>query len=226
MLTFMSDLPQVLEDVAQSLQQAPGPGQTLESITGSAVHVVDGAEHAAISMSHGRKAIETVAATSDLSEQIDRAQYDTQQGPCLDALYDQALVRMTDDEAEERWPDFTERIRGMGIRSMLCVRLFMQGDDVAALNMYSSHADAFDPDDEDIARLLGTHAAVALAAARKMDQLEHKADNRDLIGQAKGILMERHDLDADTAFQVLAKASQDANLKLIDVARRVADRDR
>ncbi len=220
----MTDLPQVLEGVAQSLQEAPSPHETLEAIIHSAVSVVDGAQHAAVSMARGREKIETVAATSDLAQAIDRAQYDTHQGPCLDALYDEALVRMTDDEAEQRWPDFTERIRGMGIRSMLGVRLFLQGNDVAALNLYSSNSDAFDQEDEDIARLLGTHAAVALAAALKIEQIEHKADSRDLIGQAKGILMERHDVDADAAFQVLAKASQEANLKLVELARQVATR--
>lgn len=222
----MTDLPRILEGAALSMQEAPTPHETLEVITRSALDVVDGAQHAAVTMVHGRKEIETVAATDDLVERIDQAQYETGQGPCLDALYDDALVRMNDEEAEQRWPDFTQRIRGMGIRSMICVRLFLRGDDVAALNMYSPDRDAFDEDDEEVARLLGTHAAVALAAARKIHQLEQKADSRDVIGQAKGILMERHGLDAESAFQVLAKGSQEANLKLVEVARRVAAGDR
>jgi AmiR/NasT family two-component response regulator len=42
--------------------------------------------------------------------------------------------------------------------------------------------------------------------------------NRDLIGQAKGILMERHRITADAAFTLLAAASQRKNVKLTDVA--------
>jgi hypothetical protein len=137
----MTDLPQVLDGVAQSLQQAPSPHETLEAITHSAVGVVEGAELSAVSMAHGRNKIETVAATSDLAQAIDRSQYDTHQGPCLDTLLDEALVRMTDDEAEQRWPDFTERIRGIGICSMLGVRLFLEDNDVASLNLYSGTPD-------------------------------------------------------------------------------------
>ncbi|GAA1309732.1 hypothetical protein GCM10009634_75020 [Saccharothrix xinjiangensis] len=41
---------------------------------------------------------------------------------------------------------------------------------------------------------------------------------RDLIGQAKGILMERHKITADEAFAMLVRSSQSANTKLRDVA--------
>ena len=43
-------------------------------------------------------------------------------------------------------------------------------------------------------------------------------DSRDLIGQAKGILMERFGVDVGTAFQMLVKSSQDTNMKLTAVA--------
>ena len=42
--------------------------------------------------------------------------------------------------------------------------------------------------------------------------------NRDLIGQAKGILMERHRITADAAFALLAEASEHKNVKLTEVA--------
>jgi AmiR/NasT family two-component response regulator len=42
--------------------------------------------------------------------------------------------------------------------------------------------------------------------------------NRDVIGQAKGILMERFKITAEQAFDVLAKVSQDTNRKVSAVA--------
>lgn len=64
-----------------------------------------------------------------------------------------------------------------------------------------------------------------------MEQLHQALATRDLIGQAKGILMERFDLDASAAFEMLVRSSQDTNMKLVDVAagwppsaRRWADR--
>jgi AmiR/NasT family two-component response regulator len=44
-------------------------------------------------------------------------------------------------------------------------------------------------------------------------------DTRDVIGQAKGILMERFGVEGDQAFQMLVRTSQDTNTKLAAVAR-------
>lgn len=50
--------------------------------------------------------------------------------------------------------------------------------------------------------------------------------SRDVIGQAKGILMERHGVGADEAFTTLRRASNRLNVRLRDIAQRVADRPR
>ncbi len=48
--------------------------------------------------------------------------------------------------------------------------------------------------------------------------------NRDVIGQAKGIVMERFHLDAPRAFALLVRLSQAGNIKLRDIAEQlVAD---
>jgi AmiR/NasT family two-component response regulator len=64
---------------------------------------------------------------------------------------------------------------------------------------------------------------VAVAGAEHEEHLRAGMTNRDVIGQAKGILMERHKLTADQAFGVLARVSQELNRKLVDVAREVSD---
>ncbi|MBV9872998.1 MAG: GAF and ANTAR domain-containing protein [Frankiaceae bacterium] len=225
MASVADDLASVLEAIAQSLQEAPSPAETLEVLTNAAVYLIEGTDYAAVTMIQGRKALETVAATDVLVRTIDQAQYDAQQGPCLDALYEVDVVRMNDMEAEERWPEFTARARGHGVCSMMCFRLFQRGSDAAALNTYARERDAFTDNDELTGRLLATHAAVALAAARNVDHLEHAVDSRDVIGQAKGILMERHNLTGDAAFRLLVQASQTTHIKLIEVARRVAQRE-
>jgi hypothetical protein len=47
--------------------------------------------------------------------------------------------------------------------------------------------------------------------------------NRDVIGQAKGLLMERHGVTPDAAFGVLSRVSQAENMKLAEIARRLVD---
>ena len=76
---------------------------------------------------------------------------------------------------------------------------------------------------QEIGLMLASHAAVALAGAEHEEHMRAGIRNRDVIGQAKGILMERHKLTADQAFAVLARVSQELNRKLADVAREVTD---
>ena len=71
--------------------------------------------------------------------------------------------------------------------------------------------------------LFATLAAIALAEAQRTDQLHTALDNRDVIGQAKGILMERHRITADVAFGYLSQASQSVNSKLAAVARHLVE---
>jgi hypothetical protein len=47
-------------------------------------------------------------------------------------------------------------------------------------------------------------------------------ESRDLIGQAKGIIMVTMHCDAERAFQLLVRQSQGENRKLVDVARAIA----
>lgn len=91
------------------------------------------------------------------------------------------------------------------------------------MNLYASDPGRFDSDDLAVAHVLARHAAVALARSREQTSLWRAIDARKLIGQAQGILMERFDLDADRAFAVLRRYSQDNNLKLREVAQRLID---
>jgi hypothetical protein len=73
------------------------------------------------------------------------------------------------------------------------------------------------------ARMTMTALERAEAAETKCEQLEQAVASRDVIGQAKGILMERHKLTPDAAFDMLRQASQHLNIKLRDVATTLAD---
>ena len=80
---------------------------------------------------------------------------------------------------------------------------------------------ALDAADRAVAEEVAVHARIALAAWDTADDLALGLASRSVIGQAQGILMERFSLDADRAFQVLRRYSQDGNVKLVEVARRV-----
>ena len=101
---------------------------------------------------------------------------------------------------------------------MLAFQLYTDGRNLGALNLYSRQPNAFGEEAEHIGLLFATHAAVALRGAQKEKQLLQAVENRDTIGMAKGILMERHKINGDQAFGLLVRASQNGHLKLSDVA--------
>ncbi|GIE36897.1 hypothetical protein Ait01nite_099420 [Actinoplanes italicus] len=209
--------------MARSLWAEAGLEQTLLGIVGAAALTVPGARYAGLSTIERQRRIITRVATSDVVHTIDRAQYESGEGPCLDSVWEQRTVRLSDMAAETRWPAFTRAARDLGIASMLSFQLYIRDGNLGALNLYSPLPYAFDDVSEQVGLLLATHAAVAMAGARTELELDLALAARDLIGQAKGILMERHKLSADEAFRMLVQSSQDTNRKLAEVARDLAE---
>ena len=210
--------------IARQLQEEHGDVEaTLRTITFSAVGAVAGAEECSISYVVGRRTVEPRASTSELPGQVDALQSRLGQGPCLDAVWEQQVVRVDEVGSEERWPGFAREAAALGIGSMLCFQLFVSGDRLGAMNLYARTPGAFDAESEDVGLVLASHAAVALANAEHEQDLRTGMASRDLIGQAKGILMERHKLTADQAFGVLARVSQEMNRKLVDIASELTD---
>lgn len=212
-----------LSDLARTLQLEDSVDETLQAIVHAAVGTVPGAQYAALSVMERRRAIYTRAGTDELVFQVDQVQYDTGEGPCLSAVYEQQTVRLPDMTTEARWPQFTGRTAEIGVLSMLSFQLYVKEDNLGALNMYSTEKQAFDDESEHIGLLFASHAAVAMSGAQEQEHLRKAVAARDVIGQAKGVLMERHKISADQAFSVLARASQQTNTKLVDVARSLTD---
>jgi hypothetical protein len=212
-----------LGHLARTLQGADSVASTLDGVVHAAVETVPGTGHAGITQVVGRRALRTTAGTDELVYRIDAAQYEAAEGPCLSALYEERTVRLSDMAAEQRWPAFTGRATALGVRSMLSFQLYVTEENLGALNLYAPQAGAFTDESEQIGLLFATHAAVAVADTVKLRQLTRALDVRDLIGQAKGILMERHRLSGDQAFTRLVRASQSTNTKLVEVARRLVE---
>lgn len=210
-------LAETLSDVARTLQAEPDVDATLRAIVKAAVEYIPSAEHAGISLVERGK-IHTVAPTSGTVEIIDQLQYDFHEGPCVDAIAEHQTYRVGDVITESRWPSFGPAAADHGIHSLLSYRLFVTDRTLGALNLYSSRVDAFDERTAEDGLLFATHAAIALVGAQREAQLGIAIENRDIISTAKGILMERHHLDAASAFRMLVEASQSTNVKLHDAA--------
>ena len=217
-----SSLPTSLADqlgqLSLTLQHQTGLPDTLEAIVEAARDIVPGVQHASLSSVTGRHKVTTTAATSELARRIDDAQYATQQGPCLSTLYDQRTLHLPDMAADDRWPAFSVRALELGVGSMLSVQLFVQGEDLGALNLSNHQAHGFDDESEHVALLLANHAAVAMVGAQEQHRLRQSVSSREVIGQATGVLIERYKTSPEGAFMLLVRASQQSNRKLRDIA--------
>jgi GAF domain-containing protein len=211
-------LAEVFGDLAVEMQAQKGSTDTLQSIVEAAPKVVPGARWAGISLVQGTKIVSEVPTSRSVAE-LDQLQSDLNQGPCLTALRDYHTVHIDDMRTETRWPDFGREAQQRGMRSMLSFQLFVRSENLGALNLYSDEPGAFSEDSFLIGEILAQHAAVAMMGAAAETQFENALATRDVIGQAKGMLMQRDNLTGLQAFSLLTRASQQTNIKLVDVAR-------
>ncbi|UKO89774.1 GAF and ANTAR domain-containing protein [Rhodococcus erythropolis] len=194
--------------------------------------LLDGVDHAGITLvrrfraGHSADNLESVAPTGPVPQRFDALQHHYGEGPCFDAIWTHQTVRIDDVGSEARWPRLmAAALEQTPVRSTLAIQLYTDGQELGALNLFSDTAGGIDDETEEQAFNLATHAAIALSSARRGEQFSSALASRDLIGQAKGMIMERFDLDAIAAFRLIRTLSQEMNVPVIEVARRLALRE-
>jgi len=122
-------------------------------------------------------------------------------------------------ETDERFPLYArDALAETPIRSVMAFQLWIAGETMGALNVYAETANAFSEETRAIGLVFAAHSSVAWNAARRDEQFKKALSSRDVIGQAKGMLMERYGVNAIQAFELLRKLSQDSNTPLISIA--------
>jgi GAF domain-containing protein len=200
---------------------------TLGRVAGLACRTLEACDMASVTMiNDGRPS--TPVQTDPAVNALDAAQYRSERGPCLEAYSVRQVVRGTISHSTAHWPEFTAAAAEAGIRSVLAVPLVASGRPLGALNLYSKTAESYDEGDEETAVLFSEQAAVACANAEVYwrtysltEHLREALESRDVIGQAKGILMARRKCTPDAAFEALRKVSQHRNIKLRQIAEQV-----
>ncbi|MFP5283616.1 MAG: GAF and ANTAR domain-containing protein [Actinomycetes bacterium] len=221
------DLTPVLAQMGAVLLSPENITTTIELVTKLATRTIPGTMGSGVSLIDARGK-RTTAASDPLVEQADALQYEFDAGPCLTAWRDQVSVVIDNIEQETRWPRWAAEVRGLGVQSMLSVPLVAGGTALGAMKVYSGHPAAYGSSAEYVLQLFAHQAAIllsntqTLADARQLSvQLTAALHNRDIIGQAKGILLAQGAPDAQAAFTMLVSASQRTNLKVSEVARQL-----
>lgn len=159
-------LAEAIAEVARRLQAEESEQETLQTMVELAVATIPGCDHAAVSIVDDT--IETPAASDEVATRVDRLQYEAGEGPCLDAIRREDVCVVDDLSHDSRWPRFSRRAAAeTGVRSMLSFRLFVEGDTLGALNLYSRRPAVFGEDARLVGGVFAAHAAVALHAARQ-----------------------------------------------------------
>src|SRR3954463_2519758 len=97
-------------ELARELATQPTLADTLQAIVEHATATIPGAEDAAITVKRGQQRYQTVAATSELPRRVDALQYQTLEGPCLQALEEHHVFRSDDLRTDPRWPAFGREV--------------------------------------------------------------------------------------------------------------------
>jgi GAF domain-containing protein len=167
----------------------------------------------------------TVACSDELAGEVDEVQYQLGDGPCLHAMRHGHQVRIDDTADAERWPAFEERAVALGVRSCLALPLIADGKPVGALNLYARAPTAFGAPQTRRAENFAENASGALALALRLasyvaltDQMRSSLASRALIDQALGVIMAQERCGQARAFAILRAASQNANVKLREIA--------
>lgn len=213
-----------------SLAELRLEGETIDSVVGHvgqvAVATLEGWDAAATSLVTGDR-IATYGATDERVNPVDQAQYDLGRGPCVEGIASGEIQYFHGTTVEPRWREFAEVAADHDVYSVFSLPMRLDDEVIGAINLYSRERDALRPGQKEEGSLFAAQAAVAIANARallgmeaQVSQLEEALASRTLIGQATGLLMAQEGLSSEEAFQKLVKVSQNANIKLREIAQR------
>lgn len=208
-------------ELVQGLHNRPDTdsGTVVAELAELAAAEIEGAQYAGITLTRNAKHIETPAATHHWPLLLDKIQQRHLEGPCLTAAWEEKTIHVRSLETEERFPNYRrDALAETPIRSIMAFQLFIAGETLGALNVYSEQPEAFSEESRTLGLIFAAHSSVAWNSARREEQFRQALSSRDVIGQAKGMIMERYRVDAVQAFELLRKLSQDSNVPLITVA--------
>lgn len=214
----------VFPQLARILLPAVSTSDLLELLVELAVSAVAGVSGASVSaVRNGGNRFETVNASSEAIRDMDQLQYRSRRGPCVEAIRSSSPI--SSGLPTDRWPEFSRQAVAEGVGSVTSLPIIVGEEALGALNLYSESPAGLEPEAARVANGLVKQSAVVMANAFALTlaemtaaQLREALETRDLIGQAKGVIMGRQGVGADEAFDILRRASQRTNRRLRDVA--------
>jgi GAF domain-containing protein len=219
-------LEEVLTQLAVTLLRATSLKDDLEGLCRVTCRLIAPCSGASVSMQVEGEPT-TVAVTDRVTLQLDLAQYEGGDGPCVTALGGET-VRIGYLAADERFPHFARGAADRRVNSVLSTPAIDHGQTVGSLNIYSHQRDAFDDRAQDTALIMAAEVAHALVrsavlstARTTRDQLQEQHDEATLVARAQGALMALQDCSIAQAGDLIRIAAHDNGERLRDTAERI-----
>lgn len=181
-----------------------------------------GCDHAGITTRDREGRHRTLAVTSPLAERA--APRQALDGGCpagVSGWGELDVVAIPDPAHDLRWPAWSAAVARLGVAAAVAAQVRSPAFVSGALLLYFDDRSDLEQDRTPMSRWLADQVGLALSHADTVSHLGVAMEARTRIGQAQGVLMERYGLDADEAFAVLRRYSQDSNTKLWRVAERL-----
>lgn len=207
-------------------------GEVLDKICRAAIDAIEPAVLAGLSMTVDAR-VGTYVYTAPEVIELDKPQYDTGEGPCVEAFRTGLPVMVEATCEPGPYPEFRSNACARGMLSVMSTPLNTPDHTVGALNLYATSVRAFTPEHQHVVLAFAAHAAYVLLnhqaywdARSLSENLQQAMLSRAEIEQAKGIIMGATGCTADEAFEQLKLQSQAENIRLRDIAREIVARSR
>jgi len=219
-----ADAPKRIAEIAQSLyERKAADGSVVAELVEYAAAELPGVDYANVTVASRRYDVDTPAATHPSAVTLDEIQHRYREGPCLSA-WRRTTIDVKDLETETRWPRFrAEALASTPTRSIMGFQLFAGNKTMGSLNVFAERPNAFDERTRNLGMLFATHSALVWDAARREREFREALASRDIIGQAKGMIMERYTINAEQAFELLRRLSHDTGTAVAQVAVQIVE---
>jgi GAF domain-containing protein len=225
---MIDEVYEAVQRLAEVIQDHGTLGSALASIAETATTSVPGCDGATIAISMEGRPV-TAAMTSRVALELDLAQYDSDDGPCLDSFRSMKSLRLDIADAGEAFPHFARAARRRGVQGVLSVPALWADDLVGTMNLYS-RTGPFDESAETVAAVLAVQIAVAVSRSPEFvaarDVVEHaqrELEDQAHVGMATGLLMVNEACTADQAQGLLRSAADHDDRTVLEIARRIIE---
>jgi GAF domain-containing protein len=203
--------------VEEAIREIVQTTHSMFAVDGAGLMLADSAHH-----------LRNAAASDDRFAHLEDLQIRHQEGPCIEAFDTKELVGATDLEQESRWPQFSEAAVRRDVRAVLASPLPYNQDAVGVVAVLSERSRPWSPANE-LALLAFTDLAALLIASiiqgeqqsELAGQLQGALDSRQVIEQAKGVMMGTQGISARTAYERLRSRARAERRKLAEVCAEV-----